>query len=117
GHAVAAKYFLPEEVSVRLSVKMRGGSLGHHRTSEKEEEFSKFRSQLAGDIRHGLGAIASERVFYGENSTGVSMDLIQSTRTACTMVGVYAMGPDPLPKDESGGPPTLASTCSHSPRP
>jgi len=101
GHAVAAKYFLPEEVSVRLSVKMRGGSLGHHRTSEKEEEFSKFRSQLAGDIRHGLGAIASERVFYGENSTGVSMDLIQSTRTACTMVGVYAMGPDPLPKDES----------------
>jgi ATP-dependent Zn protease len=56
----------------------------------------KFRSQLAGEIRHGLGAIAAERVFYGENSSGVTMDLIQTTRLACAMVGVFGMGPDAL---------------------
>src|SRR4029077_9755603 len=72
GHAVAARYFLPDQVSVRLSIKARTGSLGHHRTVDKEEEFSKFRSQAAGELRHGLGAIAAERVFYGEDSTGVS---------------------------------------------
>ncbi|HUE68339.1 MAG TPA: AAA family ATPase, partial [Candidatus Acidoferrum sp.] len=97
GHAVAARYFLPDQVSVRLSIKARTGSLGHHRTVDKEEEFSKFRSQAAGELRHGLGAIAAERVFYGENSTGVSQDLIQSTQLAAMMIGVWGMGPDPLP--------------------
>jgi ATP-dependent Zn protease len=97
GHAVAARYFLPDAVSVRLSIKMRTGSLGHHRTVDKEEEFSKFRTQAAGELRHGLGAIAAERVFYGENSTGVSQDLIQSTQLAAMMIGVWGMGPDPLP--------------------
>jgi ATP-dependent Zn protease len=97
GHAVAARYFLPDQVSVRLSIKARTGSLGHHRTVGREEEFNKFRSQAAGELRHGLGAIAAERVFYGENSTGVSQDLIQSTQLAAMMIGVWGMGPDPLP--------------------
>jgi len=96
GHAVAARYFLPEAVSVRLSIRMRSGSLGHHRAVDKEEEFSHFRSREAGILRHGLGAIASERAFYGENSTGVSGDLAQSTMLAALMVGVWGMGPDPL---------------------
>jgi ATP-dependent Zn protease len=97
GHAVAARFFLPDAVSVRLSIRMRSGSLGHHRAVDKVEEFSKFRSQAAGQLRHGLGAIASERVFYGENSTGVSMDLIQSTELASRMIVHWGMGPDRLP--------------------
>jgi ATP-dependent Zn protease len=101
GHAVAARYFLPGAASVRLSIRMRSGSLGHHRTVEKEEEFSHFRSQTAGELRHGLGAIASERVFYNENSTGVSGDLIQATTLASAMIAVWGMGPDPLPPHRS----------------
>jgi ATP-dependent Zn protease len=101
GHAVAARYFLPDQVSVRLSIRMRTGSLGHHRAVDKEEEFSKFRSQTAGELRHDLGAIAAERVFYGENSTGVSMDLQMATSLASTMITVWGMGPDPLPSDLS----------------
>jgi ATP-dependent Zn protease len=96
GHAVAARYFLPDHVSARLSIRKRGSTLGYHRTTQQEEQFIKFRSQLAGDVRHGLGAIASERVFYGENSWGVTSDLIQSTSLACSMVGVWGMGPDAL---------------------
>jgi len=101
GHAVAARFFLPDAVSVRLSIRMRSGSLGHHRAVDKEEEFSHFRSQAAGQLRHGLGAIASERVFYGENSTGVSQDLVQATELASLMIGVWGMGPDPLPQHQS----------------
>ena len=97
GHAVAARFFLPDQVSVRLSIKARTGSLGHHRAVGKEEEFSKFRSQMAGELRHGLGAIAAERVFYGENSTGVSQDLQSCTQEAAVMIGVWGMGPDKLP--------------------
>jgi ATP-dependent Zn protease len=96
GHAVAARFYEPEKSSVRLSIRMRGGSLGHHKNIEKEEQFHTFRSQAAGDLRHTLGAIAAERVFYGENSSGVSMDLIMATNQACHMVGVWGMGPDPL---------------------
>jgi ATP-dependent Zn protease len=96
GHAVAARYFLPDHVSARLSIRKRGSTLGYHRTTQQEEQFIKFRSQLAGEVRHGLGAIAAERVFYGENSWGVTSDLIQTTSLACRMVGVWGMGPDPL---------------------
>lgn len=96
GHAVAARFYLPEQASVRLSVRMRSGSLGHHRAVDKEERFTRFRSEEAGNLRHTLGAIASERVFYNENSSGVSMDLIQATSLACHMIGVWGMGPDPL---------------------
>jgi cell division protease FtsH len=101
GHAVAARFFEPDKSSVRLSVRMRSGSLGHHYNIEKEEQFVHFRSQLAGRLRGGLGAIAAERVFYGENSSGVTMDLIQCTQLAAHMVGVYGMGGDPLPDDVS----------------
>ncbi len=101
GHAVAAHFFEPDKSSVRLSVRMRSGSLGHHYNIEKEEQFVHFRSQLAGRLRGGLGAITAERVFYGENSSGVTMDLIQCTQLASHMVGVYGMGGDPLPEDVS----------------
>ena len=96
GHAVAARFFEPDKSSVRLSIRMREGSLGHHYNIEKEEQFVHFRSELAGRLRGGLGAIAAERVFYGENSSGVTMDLIQTTSMASRMVGVYGMGGDPL---------------------
>ena len=96
GHAVAARFYKPDHAHARLSIKMRKEALGHHRTVEQEEQFVKFRSQLAAEIRHTLGAIASERVFYGENSSGVSSDLQMATREACLMVGVVGMGPEDL---------------------
>jgi ATP-dependent Zn protease len=100
GHAVAARFFLPEYAHVRLSIKMRAnGSLGHHRAIQEQEEFIRFRSQLAADIRHTLGAIASERVFYGENSSGVFGDLGSATREACHMVGLVGMGGEQLPPE------------------
>ena len=43
-----------------------------------------------------LGAMAAEHVFYGENSQGVSGDVASATATAAAMVGMWAMGPDPV---------------------
>jgi ATP-dependent Zn protease len=101
GHAVAARFFLPESAHVRLSIKMRADSLGHHKAIEEKEQFVRFRSQWAADVRHSLGAIASERVFYGENSSGVSADLAMATRAACIMAGLVGMGGEELPGEQA----------------
>ena len=100
GHAVASHFFKTDYAHVRLSIRRRASSFGeiggYHKALPTEEEWLEFRSQLGGDIRHAMGSLACEHVFYGENTTGVTMDLIQATGTACRMVGIVGMGPDKL---------------------
>jgi cell division protease FtsH len=98
GHAAAGHIYLGEELlSTRLSIRKRGGSLGHYQSMEKEERFSHFRSRVMGELIMTLGAMAAEQVFYGENSQGVSGDVASVTANAAMMVGVWAMGPEPVP--------------------
>ena len=96
GHAAAAHVYVPELESSRLSIKMRGGSLGHHQSFEKEERFGGFQSREFGDMIHAVGAMAAELVFYGENSVGVYGDLSSTTWTAASMVGASGMSPLPI---------------------
>jgi ATP-dependent Zn protease len=96
GHAAAAHVYRPRVESSRLSIKMRGGSLGHHQFFEKEERFSSFQSELFADLIHTVGAMAAEVVFFGENSNGVGGDLQSATWRAAMMVGAAGMSPLPL---------------------
>jgi len=96
GHAAAAHVYVPEVESSRLSIKMRGQSLGHHQSFEKEERFGAFQSRMFGELVHAVGAMAAELVFYGENSVGVGGDLMTTTWTATGMVGAAGMSPLPL---------------------
>jgi ATP-dependent Zn protease len=96
GHAAAAHVFVPEVESSRLSIKMRGNSLGHHQSFEKEERFGAFQSRMFGELIHAVGAMAAELVFYGENSVGVGGDLMSTTWTATGMVGAAGMSPSPI---------------------
>ncbi len=96
GHAIAAHVYSKRFESTRLSIRMRGGSLGHHSFRERDERFSSWRSELMGLLTQGLGAMAAERVFYGENSSGVGGDVQTVTATAGYMVGEWGMGPDPI---------------------
>ncbi len=93
GHAVTAHLFRPELESSRLSTRMRGGSLGHHQTFEREERFSRWQHEEMGALIHVLGAMAAENVFYGENTGGVGGDLQTATDTAAWMVGTAGMRP------------------------
>src|SRR5438270_4756737 len=100
GHAAAGHVFLERDItSTRLSIRKRGGSLGHYQSMEKEERFSLFRSRVLGSLIMTLGAMAAEHVFYGENSQGVSGDVASATATAAAMVGLWAMGPDAVHMD------------------
>ncbi len=96
GHAATAHVYRPEIESSRLSIRMRGGSLGHHQTFDREERFSRWQSEDAADLIHTVGAMAAEHVFYGENSRGVGGDLGHATQRAAVMVGIWGMAPDPL---------------------
>jgi ATP-dependent Zn protease len=97
GHAAAGHVFMEEEVlSTRLSIRKRGGSLGHYQGMEKDERFSLFRKSVLGGLIMTLGAMAAEHVFYGENSQGVGGDVYSATARAAAMVGMWGMGPDPV---------------------
>jgi ATP-dependent Zn protease len=97
GHAAAGHVFLEKDVlSTRLSIRKRGGSLGHYQGMEKDERFSHFRSRVMGSLIMTLGAMAAEQAFYGENSQGVGGDVQSATATAAAMVGMWAMGPEPM---------------------
>ncbi len=93
GHAACAHVYRPDLESSRLSIRMRGGSLGHHQAFQKEERFSQWHSEAMGDLVHVLGAMAAEFVFYGETSSGVGGDLQYATSRVATMVGAAGMGP------------------------
>jgi len=102
GHAAAGHVYLEKDiVSTRLSIRKRGSSLGHYQGMEKDERFSHFRSRIMGSLIMTLGAMAAEQAFYGENSQGVSGDVISATATAAAMVGMWAMGPDAVHLDGS----------------
>ena len=105
GHAIASHVYKKDHGHVRLSVRRRadvdGEIGGYHLAIPTEEMFNKFRSQHAADVRHSLGAMACERVFYGENSDGVSADLRMATHTACIMAGIVGMGADELDLQQS----------------
>jgi len=100
GHAVASHFFKTDHSHVRLSIRRRATAIGeiggYHKDMPSEEEWMKFRSQMVAEIRHDLGSIACEHVFYGEGTSGVYMDLRMATAMATSMVGTIGMGPDKL---------------------
>ena len=98
GHAVAGHVYMTSRESTRLTIKKRGdqGVGGHHWMIEKEERLFSFQHEMFQDIIWGLGAMAAERVVYGENSNGVGGDVAGVTARSALMVGRAAMGPQPF---------------------
>jgi cell division protease FtsH len=100
GHAVASHFFKTDHSHVRLSIRRRATAIGeiggYHKDMPAQEEWMKFRSQMTAELRHDLGSIACEHVFYGEGTSGVFGDLRMATAMASAMVGTIGMGPDKL---------------------
>jgi ATP-dependent Zn protease len=96
GHALASHVYQKNIESTRLSVRMRGGSLGHFYGIQQEERFSRWRSEDMASLTMLLGAMAAEHVFYGENTNGVGGDVQSTTALAAYMVGASAMAPEPI---------------------
>ena len=93
GHAVCSHLYGENRLSTRLSIRRRGNSGGHHAAMALEERFVDWRSEEIASLIWGLGAMAAEHVFYGQNTTGVGGDVHSTTFNAVRMVGRHAMGP------------------------
>jgi cell division protease FtsH len=93
GHAVCGHLYMEGLMSTRLSIRKRGSSGGHHQMMQIEDRFGRWRSEQVGNLIWGLGAMAAEHVFYGQNTTGVGGDVGSATAQAAEMVGFHAMAP------------------------
>ncbi len=93
GHAACGHLFMEGRESTRLTIKRRGNTGGHHWMIQTEERMFRFQHERFNDLVWGLGAMAAERVFYGENTEGVGGDVFMVTANAAQMVGGAAMGP------------------------
>ena len=96
GHAIAGHLYMDNIMGTRLSIRKRGGSLGHYQSTERDERFSSWRHEEVGQIVMILGAMAAEHVFYGENTTGVGGDVQSVTFHTAYLVGTSAIGPEPV---------------------
>ena len=96
GHAVCGHIYMDNRMSTRLTILRRGSTGGSHWMAEKEDRFGHWRSEEVGDIIWGLGAIAAEHIFYGQNTTGVAGDLNGVTIDAAHMVSITGMAPAPI---------------------
>jgi hypothetical protein len=96
GHAVCSHLYGENLLSTRLSIRRRGSSGGHHQAMKIEDRFVSWRTEEVAELIWGLGAMAAEYVFYGQNTTGVGGDVHSVTWDAARMVGRHAMGPAPI---------------------
>ncbi len=96
GHAAAGHLYVKGSESARLTIKKRGETGGHHWMIQKEDRMFEFQHEMFADVVHTLGAMAAERVFYGENTSGVGGDVMSVTWRTARMVGGAAMGPQPF---------------------
>ena len=98
GHAAAGHVYLEKDVlSTRLSIRKRGGSLGHYQSMEKDERFSHFRSRVMGGLIMTLGRDGRRaRVLRRELARASAATSGSATATAAAMVGIWAMGADPV---------------------
>jgi cell division protease FtsH len=94
GHAVTGHMFMKDLMSTRLTIKPRANSGGHHSMREVEERFVNWQHERFADLVWGLGAMAAERVFYGETGQAVGGDIAGATTDAAFMVGTWGMAPD-----------------------
>jgi ATP-dependent Zn protease len=74
-----------------LSIIKRKDALGLLSHSDREERFTKTRSEILQLIQIAFGGIVAEEMFFGETSTGAAGDLQAATTLAAQMIGSLGM--------------------------
>jgi cell division protease FtsH len=92
-HAVVA-YKIRQHLLIDIATIEKGGSyLGMVASIPPEDQFTRWRSEYEADVMTSLASLAGERMFFeGDNSSGVSGDLENSTKVATLMEGYWGMG-------------------------
>ena len=92
-HAVVA-FRARRHATIDLATIERRGDVGGFVSAiPPEDRFTQWRSEYEADIMTAIASLAGERLFFdGDNSSGVSSDLMQATNVATLMEGYWGMG-------------------------
>jgi len=93
GHAIVAAFTAGADAVHKISIVPRGiGALGWTQQLPTEDRYLMSQTELLGKIDVLLGGRASERLIFGDVSTGAHNDLQRATDIAMAMVTEYGMG-------------------------
>jgi ATP-dependent Zn protease len=91
GHATLAWLTAPQRRLEVLTIIRRKGSLGLLAHGDREDVYTRSRTELEALIQTAFGGQCAEELFFGDVSTGPGGDLLYATNTAAEMVGAHGM--------------------------
>ena len=91
GHATTAWLVAPDRTLEVLSIIKRSSALGLLAHSEREERWTRTKSDIEALIRIAMGGLVAEELFFSDTSSGVAGDLQVATEMAAQMVGSFGM--------------------------
>ena len=91
GHATVAWLVAPHRRLEILTIIKRRESLGLLAHGDREDVYTRSRSELVGLIQIAMGGQVAEELFFGDISTGPAGDLMYATNVAAQMVGSAGM--------------------------
>jgi len=92
GHLITLQVFHPTDDVFKASIIARRGSLGVVFHNPREELHTQGKEKLLADIKVSLAGYVSEKLVFGETSTGVSGDFQNAMAVAHQMVWSLGMG-------------------------
>ncbi|MCW2607738.1 MAG: ATPase central domain protein [Frankiales bacterium] len=91
GHATLAWLTAPQRRLEVLTIIKRRGALGLLAHGDREDVFTRSRTELQSLIQIAMGGQCAEELFFGDVSTGPGGDLLYATNCAAEMVGSHGM--------------------------
>ncbi len=91
GHATAAWLTAPERRLEVLTIVKRRSALGMLAHGDREDVFTRSRTEMQALVKIALAGQCAEEIFFGDVSTGPGGDLLYATNAAAEMVGAHGM--------------------------
>jgi cell division protease FtsH len=91
GHATVAWLVAPERRLEILTIVKRRGALGLLAHGDREDVYTRSRTEMTALIQIAMGGQVAEELFVHDVSTGPSSDLLYATNVAAQMVGACGM--------------------------
>ena len=92
GHATVAWLIAPERRLEVLTIVKRRDALGLLAHGDRDEVFTRSRTEMLNLIQIAMGGQVAEELFFSDVSTGPGGDLLTATTVAAQMIGVCGMG-------------------------
>ena len=91
GHATLAWLTAPQRRLEVLTIVKRRSALGLLAHGDREDVFTRSRSEMQALVQIAMGGQCAEELFFGDVSTGPGGDLLYATNAAAEMVGAHGM--------------------------